>query len=132
MREVKFRGDRVDGHGWAYGSLTISDDLPVPNGNGWSEALTCYFIQKRNGNVHHVYERSVGQFTECESVEGEDIYEGDIIVWIDSDGIERRNIVEFVNGGFMLNNNTYNIGSYCTYENQPKIIGNTYENPELI
>lgn len=131
MREIKFRGDRVDGHGWVYGSLVITDNIPVPTGNGLVKNMTCYFIYERDGKINHVYERSVGQFTGLESVEGQEIYEKDIIVWIDSDGIERRNIVEFVNGGFVLCNNRYNLGHYCTNENQPKVVGNSYENRNL-
>ena len=131
MREIKFRGYRADDVGWVYGSLVINENCLIVNEKGVLGYKTGYFIYDREG-AYEVYENSVGQFTECKSVYGVDIYEGDIVVWLDSDRIERRNIIEFVNGGFVVCNNRYNLGSYCTYENQPKIAGNIYENPNLI
>jgi len=119
VREIKFRG-WSDVYGkWVFGHYYYNGGLDLHFIANGSESFT-------------IDPKSVGQYTECKSVEGEDIYEGDIIVWLDSDGIERRNIIEFVNGGFVVCNNLYNLGHYCTYENQPKIVGNIFENSELI
>lgn len=122
MRGIKFRGWAKVYEKWVYGYYVKFSNMH------YIRSVDVYGYE----DLYQVDPKSVGQYTECKSVEGEDIYEGDIIVWLDSDGIERRNIIEFVNGGFVVCNNRYNLGSYCTYENQPKIIGNTYENTELI
>ena len=47
--------------------------------------------------------------------------------WEDIDGIKRSNIVEFVNGGFVLCNNRYNLGHYT----KKYVVGNAYENTEV-
>ena len=123
MRDLKFRGRRFDGT-WVYGYY-------VQRGQ---EA----FIFDEHGNEHLVKRETVGQYTGLKDKNGVEIYEDDILqTFNDVTGKKMANrlVVEYeelencgcctYDSGIGFN---FNLNSPSTCE----VIGNIYENPELL
>lgn len=67
MREIKFRGKRLDGKGWAFGHLVkMWGEWHIID---WNDENTAYAVDPD----------TVGQYTEQKDKNGKEIYEGDIL-----------------------------------------------------
>ncbi len=120
VREIKYRGKPIEDYGdikWFVGSLILSyeDELAYSEADG-------------QGTVPVEWE-SVGQYTGLRNIHNKEIFEGDVL----QDDENFKWIVKYKLGSFVAECselmaeqllNTINL--YC------KIIGNIYENPELI
>ncbi len=112
MRKIKFRGQYADpSKEWVYGGLMTNPRGQVFIGDmmkGWS-----------------VIPETVGQFTGLHDKNGKEIYEGDII----------RNrcglvaMVEFIDYGWYYH---WSSGSVYPFGQEVEVIGNAYDNPELL
>lgn len=74
MREIKFRGKRLDNGEWIYGSLLVSHFK--------DDKKERYFITQFSGNYtfeHEVDPATVGQFTGLKDKSGREIWEGGYI-----------------------------------------------------
>lgn len=125
MREIRFRGKRIDNGEWVYGYYNYHHER-----HG-------IITQEHESYNPQVFPESVGQFTGLKDVDNKEIYEGDIIKvqnpynneW-SSNGAEVVFSTEFVGGWVILNNKqNLNLG---TRQKLLKIIGNINENPELL
>lgn len=118
MREIKFRGKSIKTGKWHYGSLLTTN-------NGWA------FITDMLPN-NEVKPATVGEFTGFKDIDGNEIYEGDIIQNdAHPDTIER----------VFMYDGCWSVGFYhdeanplaWTLENAPfKVIGNMHDNPKLL
>ena len=133
MREILFRGKRVDNGEWVY---------------GWYAPLVCNdktvisYIRDKNGTDKEVIPETVGQYTGLTDKNGKKIFEGDIVSYEDCPAsdyyretiIINRGVIEFSDGAFYateretvdMDDLIYNGTMDC------EVIGNIHDNPELL
>ena len=150
MREILFRGKRTDNGEWIYGNLAIRDDV-----KRWE-----YFIGQ-NSLGYDVIPETVGQYTGLTDMNGKKIFEGDIFkfddeIWLssltscgieyDSWKTENYGVVGFDEDyakydfvKYKYNENSVeadlhenNTIEFADFVKDLEIIGNVYDNPELL
>ena len=94
MREIKFRGKRVDNSKWVYGYYLVAGGIPFISTFGEKEPIA-------------VIPETVGQYTGLHDKNGKEIYEGDILNYhyTQYDGNGNNATVIWASSGFMLKNN---------------------------
>jgi len=128
MREILFRGKRLDNGEWRQGFLFKI----------WGKAFILWGTTNGIPNMTEVDPETVGQYTGIHDRNGKPIFEGDLI----KTDLERPyNIVVFRNGCFLLNCNDGGEDYVDTIENLSspdvaqdsywEVIGNIYDNKEL-
>jgi uncharacterized phage protein (TIGR01671 family) len=128
-RQIKFRGLRIDGKGWAYGFYWHQKDKNIH----W--IVESSDINNQFGVA--VHPESVGQFTGLIDKNGNEIFENDIVTLIEG---KRKYAVKFEKGCFRLfhiDDKLENMlwGSIDKVEVlfwSIQVIGNLHENPELL
>ena len=136
-REILFRGKRVDNGEWTEGYLFKQ----------WNRTFLLWGMTVDIPNMTEVIPETVGQYTGLTDKNGKKIFEGDIIRAITLDtGSEQMAVVCF--GNFIdENNGDEYIGFYIEFDgikttaaqlameeakNRIEIIGNIFDNPELL
>lgn len=127
MREILFRGKRVDNGEWLCGNLTVWSDGTASIDKEPTEASPLYAV----------VEETVGQGSTVLDKNGVEMYEGDIIYgaahWLER---YKPAVVTFRNGSFGLlwhrgDVEEFNpFTSLCNVEYE--VIGNIHDNPELL
>ena len=123
MREILFRGKRINNGEWVEGSLCQEGD----NDAVIIESLSCYsdgFMQAFGAAVDPA---TVGQFTGLLDKNGKRIFEGDIIR-----SQSRLYGVEWVQDGFGAYDSDGNGGPLSLFAERYPVIGNIHDNPELL
>lgn len=125
MRPIKFRGKGRRTGNWFFGNLYI-------------DMYGCTHIFSLEVGGLEVDSETIGQFSGLYDCDGAEIYEGDILEW-DRDGLlyivrfwlgmfcaSVEECIEGILGGFPLH-------ALTEYEYRKcKIVGNIYDNPELL
>lgn len=126
-REIKFRGKSKTTNTLLYGDL-LRNEL-----DAFAVVPPFKLSMDNECNLYEVDENTIGQFTGKKDKNGKEIYEGDILIHIYMGSVFKVEYSER-NAAFMLihpTNESYNMGIY-DIENCFKVIGNIYDNPELL
>lgn len=134
MREILFRGKRIDNGEWIEGGVVHQTDW-------YGNAVDKYFIIDGTytydydiGEPELVIPETVGQYTGLTDKNGKKIFEGDIVssnkrkTWIG------RGKVWFGNGAFWCGEREWAklLRMVCLEDEQAVVIGNIHDNPELL
>lgn len=137
MREILFRGKRVDNGEWVEGYL-LQSDLIVPIGQMFN------FTRNGDKNIitsdsqiefYKVILETVGQHTGLTDKNGNKIFEGDIVDFIKRGEDESYGVVQYSNEEteFYLSYDNLTLGlGRCNYSEELEVICNIYDNPELL
>lgn len=116
MREIKFRVFCGTDKGQ---EMVVLDNGEFDNGYWFSCPPKVSHIDE--------YLSPLMQFTGLKDKNGKDIYEGDVLQW-SNNGYNQTGVIEFWENGFWL---TSQEGAHHL-PNERTVIGNKYENPNLI
>ena len=117
MREIKFRGKRIDNGEWVQGYFLVAAGMPFISAFGERSPIL-------------VIPETVGQYTGLKDKHGKEIYEGDIVLYGDEKGVVIYHECEFslkIKGEEYIQHGLLVEKSFRPFE----VIGNIYENPEL-
>lgn len=132
MREILFRGKRADNGEWAYGyyahrptAVCIGESNP-----------SCIYVPAcdpdDNSEFIEVIPETVGQYTGLTDKNGVRIFEGDIVSLVKHDGLIYK--VVYVPCRYeLVNSKGVNCFVLDIYKSENiEVIGNIYDNPELL
>lgn len=128
MREILFRGKRFDNGKWETGSLLVER-------MNTSEQQVM-IADKMTGYPTLVLPETIGQYTGLTDKNGKKIFEHDILKAYDP--LDKRyfiGVVKYFDASFYICD-TKSVpcyfGEYCFTDFEVEVIGNIYDNPELI
>lgn len=143
MREIEFRGKRIEDDKWIYGYYWYVEEHyanPIEN--------KIHFIKSKNNGIDYGIDiETLGQYTGLKDKNGTKIFEGDVF---EEERDEIRGVVVFENGAFkikwygiktVLKEYGYDDGGWgeietesfdMYYVDKMEVIGNIHDNPELL
>ena len=145
MREIKFRGKRVDNGEWVFGSF-----VPVALEGSNGDLISCGFIRRHNRGIGkmetiEVDRETVGQFTGLHDKNGKEIYEGDVLrfngeypmnldSWMGRRFWEKTGYVYYDDkeSRFTCTEMGNQVSTSYWIACSKEVIGNIYEHPELL
>ncbi|EKM1418868.1 hypothetical protein PT612_002630 [Listeria innocua] len=139
MREIEFRGKRIDNGEWVYGNLMQFEDsatfIFADERKGASTLTYAHFIIN---NMYAIDEKTIGQYTGLKDKNGNKIFEGDIVRNINGEysyiGIVNKDRYTFYIKGVAPKDNYdfADVSDTVTGKSSLIVIGNIHENPELL
>ena len=140
-REIKFRGKMIPENEWIFGTILRIPSPPVCFGKSETDKYYIQFPDPRympDWNMPYkmvqgeVNPDTIGQYTGLHDKNGKEIYEGDIVKIKYRD--EDIGKVIYEHNGFSIDvtNMNKNYGRVSFVNNFMEVIGNIYDNPELL
>lgn len=139
MREILFRGKRADTGEWIYGDLRQDKDLDTAYIGGWDYFTADYALQ-REPFEYPVSPETVSQFTGLYDKNGVRIFENDIVIIGGNKSFPT--MIEFLSGSWQCVRKYTDKGREKEYSylhrleydnpNQYEVIGNRFDNPDLL
>ena len=102
LRTIEFRARSIDDHGWAFGDLEY-------NRKRRSARIHSYHDDGSYKGYFEVEVETVGQFSGFCDMNGNTIYEGDIVEW---EKDNRKYVIKFWDGMFYASVKEYNEGVF--------------------
>lgn len=141
MRTIKFRGKDIGTGEWVYGDLlhvgggciiTTNSELrePLPDG----ETALSY----SKDEIAVVKRETVGLFTGLLDKNGEEIYEGDILMFREEENCNDTLVVMWDKGSFVDEYPNRGEGAcirsnyFAAFPEMFRVVGNIHDNPELL
>lgn len=123
MREILFRGKRVDNGEWIYGYYVHqygADMIYLPDGTDREYGFDYY----------HIIPETVGQYTGLTDKNSKKIFEGDIVNIEYPETTVKNTVIEYIGTGFYGGDegDAWELDNYYSLE----VIGNIHDNPELL
>jgi uncharacterized phage protein (TIGR01671 family) len=140
VKEIKFRGKRIDTGEWIYGFPHIIDT--VGGGYYTGRAIQIQFLNSRPISIQ-IDKETLSEYTGLKDKNNKDIFEGDIVNRIESTGYRFVGEVVYEEYGFGIKpygfftplsmKGKYDDGkSSFDFSVEYEIIGNAYDHPELL
>ena len=122
MREILFRGKRVDNKEWVEGCYvrSVVDD-----------SVFAYIISSIAGEAVQVYSNTVGQYTGLDDRNGKKIFEGDIIHYDLRGEYYGPDYYRHSVGPVIFSDQCFMPLTFCVLDTLI-VSGNIYDNPELL
>ena len=125
MREILFRGKRIANGKWVQG---------YPCRYGWIGKEKDYIIPDYASALYtaEIDPETVGQYTGLTDMNGNKIFEGDIVVSDYIDYEDERGVIQWDSdiAKFIITFSTFTIDFDNVYGRELEIVGNVYDNPE--
>ena len=131
MREILFRGKRIDNGEWVEGSLLLLKKpilyAAITYQHEWEDGK--FTLVRMDVDPH-----TVGQYTGLTDKNGKRIFEGDILEGRDFDVENGYGVVEWNDGAWEVISEGNCCGTFHQnyWGNEFEIIGNIHDNPELV
>ena len=147
MREIKFRGKNLNTKEWVYGDLLQWNDGETAIGVHGQFIDDGYHFNENYDKTPYVDETTVGQYTGLKDKNGKEIYEGDLIkapsgriyavifsTWKHEEKREFLKVIDlYEHTGWCISLDGVNPCELLDFEVcQGSVIGNVYDNPELL
>ena len=128
-RRIFFRGKRLDNHEWVYGYYVLNNKVSF---------IETVNLEEDYDIINSVDTATVGQYTGSNDKCDNKIFEGDIVDVKFFEDYSKHYICSFKNSSFVLyhyvegSKEICSLSSVCSCDAEYAVIGNIYDNPELV